>query len=180
MRILFVYPSALTYGKQKIRSSFLDKLISGYMSPPFLDFQSLSSVTPKKHSFNFVSEEYNEINFDEEYDLVGITSGTQNALRAYEIADEFRRKGGKVVLGGWHISALPVEAIQHADSVVIGEAEETWPKLLEDLENDKLKSYYRQEKPVDLSKIPLKKIDIMKKTWFHYFRSSYTGLPFQM
>jgi radical SAM superfamily enzyme YgiQ (UPF0313 family) len=76
------------------------------------------------------------------------------APRAYEIADEFRKRGVKVVLGGWHISAMPDEALLHADSIIIGEAEDLWPQLLDDFENNKLKRIYTQNKSVDLNVIP--------------------------
>ncbi|EMR74595.1 Fe-S oxidoreductase, partial [Thermoplasmatales archaeon SCGC AB-540-F20] len=77
------------------------------------------------------------------------------APRAYTIADEFRRRGKKVVLGGWHPSALPEEAKKYSNSVLIGEGEELWPQLLKDIDKGKLKRIYRQERPVDLSSIPI-------------------------
>ncbi|HID26053.1 MAG TPA: B12-binding domain-containing radical SAM protein [Thermoplasmata archaeon] len=70
------------------------------------------------------------------------------------LENEFRKRGVFVVLGGWHPSALPEEAKQHADSVVIGEAEETWPQLLKDLENKKTKPFYIPTRPVDPKLIP--------------------------
>jgi radical SAM superfamily enzyme YgiQ (UPF0313 family) len=78
-----------------------------------------------------------------------------HALRAYKIADEFRKKGVTVILGGYHPSLMPDEAKKHADSVVIGEAEITWPQLLKDFEKGELKSFYRQQKPVDPKIIPV-------------------------
>ena len=78
-------------------------------------------------------------------DLVGITAMTTTAHRAYEIADHFRRRGIKVVMGGMHASALPDEALKHCDSVVVGEAEELWPRLLQDFERQSLQPIYRHE-----------------------------------
>jgi radical SAM superfamily enzyme YgiQ (UPF0313 family) len=112
-------------------------------------------VTPKKHSIKIQSEYLTKIDFDSDVDLVGITAFTVTAPRAYEIADEFKRRGVEVVLGGWHVSALPNEGLEHAISVIVGEAENIWPQLLNDLENDKLKRIYRQKEPVDLNSIPL-------------------------
>ncbi|RLF51127.1 MAG: B12-binding domain-containing radical SAM protein [Thermoplasmata archaeon] len=178
MNILFIYPSSLTYGRQKFSASLPGRLILRYVSPPFLDFQFLSLVTPDKHSINLVSEEYTSIDYEGEYDLVGITAGTQNVIRAYEIADEFRRRGTKVVMGGWHASSLPMEAKQHADSVVIGEAEETWPQLLKDFENGKLKPFYKQERPVDLKKLPLVDENKIKKHGFATFIQATRGCPY--
>jgi len=85
------------------------------------------------------------------------------ALRAYEIADEFRKRGVTVVLGGNHPTALPEEAKQHADAVVIGEAEVTWPQLLEDFEKGQLQSFYKSGKIISPEKIPTPRRDLIKR-----------------
>ena len=154
MRISFISPS---WGSKNSRIFMptLNRLLYKVVFPPLLSFNMLAATTPKKYSIKLVNEEYQKINFKEECDLVGITSTTSTANRAYEIADEFRKRGVKVVLGGWHTSALPHEAKQHADSVVVGEAENSWPQLLHDLENEKLKPFYEQKQPVDLKTAPV-------------------------
>jgi radical SAM superfamily enzyme YgiQ (UPF0313 family) len=96
-----------------------------------------------------------------EVDLVGITVLTKTALRAYQIADAYRKKGVPVVLGGIHPSALPEEAKEHADAVVIGEAEEIWPHLIEDLRARNIKPIYRQDGFIDPLKIPRPQRDIL-------------------
>src|SRR3954453_22350649 len=75
---------------------------------------------------------YEDIPFDTSYDLVGLTCMSHQASRAYQIADEFRRRGVPVVVGGFHATLAPEEALQHADAVVVGEAEGVWEKVLED------------------------------------------------
>jgi len=134
--------------------------------PPFT-LQQLAAITSKKHFVKAVDEGFGLIKFghneDIDFDLVGISCMTHGAVRAYELADEFRKRGKTVVLGGWHASALPQEAKQHADSVVIGEAEDTWPELLKDFENGKLKSFYYQEKPVDSKLIPPANRNVAKR-----------------
>lgn len=74
--------------------------------------------------------------------LVGITAVTSSVDEAYKLADCYRRAGAYVVMGGPHVSALPQEALQHADSVVVGEAESAWHQLLSDFENSALKKIY--------------------------------------
>jgi radical SAM superfamily enzyme YgiQ (UPF0313 family) len=98
-----------------------------------------------------------------EVDLVGITVLSKTALRAYKIADAYRKKGIPVVLGGIHPTALPEEAKEHADSVVIGEAEEIWSHLIEDARMGNLKPFYRQEGYTELSKMPIPRRDILSK-----------------
>ena len=137
---------------------------------PYLALQVIASLTPSKHIVETVDEPYETIDFNKKYDLVGISCMSYGVNRGYQIADEFRKRKIKVVLGGCHPSAMPYEAKQHADSVVIGEAELTWPQLLEDLENGELKSFYYQKKPVDPELIPPARRDITK------IRSRFAGI----
>jgi len=142
------------------------KLLKIFFYSPISTFEALENVTPKEHSIEIIDEHFEEIDFEEDYDIIGISAMTNQAPRAYKVADEFRRRGKKVVLGGWHPSVLPEEAKQHADSVVVGEAEELWPQLLENISKGKLKQVYRQEKPVDLSAIPVREKDKAKQKGF--------------
>jgi len=134
--------------------------------PPF-SLQQLAAITPKQHSVKAVDEGFGLIKLNQNkninFDLVGISCMTHSSIRAYELADEFRKRGITVVLGGWHVSALPEEAKQHADSVVIGEAEDTWPQLLKDFEKGELKPYYKQKKPVDPNLIPPTNRNVAKR-----------------
>jgi radical SAM superfamily enzyme YgiQ (UPF0313 family) len=156
MEILFIYP-----WPQKQQSSFFLsqlkwKLFSSLVSTSDdLVCQTIAAVTPKNHSIKMVDEAIEQVDFNSDTDLVAISTLTRSAPRAYEIADEFRKRGKKVVLGGWHATALPDEAKQHADSVVIGEGEELFPQLLKDFEEKKLKPFYEQDRIVDLDKVPI-------------------------
>ncbi len=78
-------------------------------------------------------------------DLVGITAFTPAAPRAYAIAAEYRRRGIPTAMGGIHASMLPDEALRHVDAVAIGEAESTWPRLVEDAERGRLQPVYRED-----------------------------------
>ncbi|MFZ5563490.1 MAG: B12-binding domain-containing radical SAM protein, partial [Thermodesulfobacteriota bacterium] len=72
---------------------------------------------------------------------------------AYKIADGFRARGTKVVMGGFHVSALPEEALEHADSVVVGEAELVWRSVLADAEQHRLQPVYKADRPVDMGHV---------------------------
>jgi radical SAM superfamily enzyme YgiQ (UPF0313 family) len=102
-----------------------------------------------------VEEEVQPIDFDADCDLVGITCMTANAPRAYKVADEFRRRGRLVVLGGIHPTVMPEEAAQHADAVVVGEAEPIWAGLLADAEVGRLQRLYRSTPDWCLDDYPL-------------------------
>ncbi len=108
---------------------------------PKLGLLTIAGLTPPEIEVSLTDENVNEIDFDKEVNLIGITAMTPTAGRAYKIADAFRKKGKCVVLGGLHPSAMPEEAAQHSDSVVIGEAEGIWTELLSDFESGKLKKY---------------------------------------
>jgi len=108
----------------------------------FLNLPYLAAATPPGYDVRIVDEEHEVIDFHGDVDLVALTGQTPVAPSAYRIADRFRRRGIKVVMGGVHASTLPDEALQHVDAVVVGEGEFVWHRLLEDLETGKLQQRY--------------------------------------
>jgi radical SAM superfamily enzyme YgiQ (UPF0313 family) len=110
----------------------------------------LASLTPLSHEVDIVDENWSEIDFTRPYDVVGITGTTVQIPRAYEVADEFRKRGTTVLMGGPHVSFLPREALGHADSVVRWEADEVWGRVLDDIEAKNLKKVYSPKFPQSL------------------------------
>ena len=127
---------------------------------PPLGLAMVAALTPPEVEVSLVDENVVAIDYEKETDLVGITALTSTAQRAYNIADTFRTKGVKVVLGGIHSSFLPEEASQHADAVVVGEAEGTWPGLIEDFKTNKLQRLYRQIERPSLLDLPVPRRDL--------------------
>lgn len=123
---------------------------------PQLALHILAALTPDDIQVDIIDEQLSDIDFSAGYDLVGMSIMTANAPRAYRTARRFKENGSKVVFGGIHASVLPEEALSHGDAVVIGEAENTWPDLIEDFRNNSLKKLYQSKAP-DLSKAPLPK-----------------------
>ena len=109
-----------------------------------LTFSTLASLIPKDFDteLKIIDEGIEEIPDSLEADLVGMTVITGTAPRAYELSHRFRKEGKTVVLGGPHITLAPEEAQEHADCVVVGYAEETWPQLLRDFQKGRLKPRY--------------------------------------
>ena len=107
----------------------------------------LARLIPPEHDLRLVYEAREAIDFEAPADLVAITTLTVTANRAYRIADRFRNKGVKVVLGGPHASALPGEAKRHADAVAIGNGETTLPDIIRDVEAGNLKPFYHNFVP---------------------------------
>jgi len=112
---------------------------------PCLALLKVAALTPPDWQVSIVDEKVEPLDLEQEADLVGITAVTTTVGRGYEIADHFRRRGTKVVMGGMHASALPQEALEHCDSVVVGEAETLWPVVLQDFQDGRLQPLYRHE-----------------------------------
>ena len=130
---------------------------------PPLGLAMVAALTPPEVEVSLTDENVTPIDFQKETDLVGITALTVTAQRAYEIADTFRARGVKVILGGIHPSMLPEEANQHADAVVIGEAEGIWLNLLKDARANKLQRIYRQYERPSLVGLPVPRRDLFAK-----------------
>lgn len=116
-----------------------------YRTPAVLEpmFAALiAGQTSSDCHLHFIDERLEDIDFKLKFDLVAISVETFTALRAYQIADEFRKRGNRVILGGFHATLLPEEAAGHADSVAIGTVEGIWPQILNDLKQNFLAPEY--------------------------------------
>jgi radical SAM superfamily enzyme YgiQ (UPF0313 family) len=96
-----------------------------------------------------------------EADLIGLTVITGTAMRAYELARKFRQRGSKVVLGGPHVTLIPEDAQPHADAIVVGYAEDSWPQLLRDFANGQLRPRYDQAPELDLADRPFARRELL-------------------
>ena len=113
-------------------------------SLPSLGLLTLAGMTPENFDVKYleVPEVDAFIGDPEGFDVVAISSFSAQIKDAYRLADRYRSMGTKVILGGLHVSAMPVEAMAHADSVVVGEGESVWPALLSDLQRGTLARVY--------------------------------------
>jgi radical SAM superfamily enzyme YgiQ (UPF0313 family) len=128
-----------------------------------LSLATVAALTPPEVEVFLTDENVTAIDFQKEADLVGITASTITVQHAYEIAERFRARGVKVILGGSHPSALPDEASQHADAVVIGEAEGIWPQVIQDFKANKLQKVYSQRERPSLINLPIPRRDLFMK-----------------
>src|SRR5689334_2651549 len=122
----------------------------------------IAALTPSEHSVSHTDEIVDRVRFDVPADLVAITAPTPSALHAYSLAREFRRRGVPVVIGGPHATALPEEASCHADAVVAGEAEDTWPRVLDDASSGKLQPVYVSSRQASLTGMPAPRWDLIR------------------
>jgi radical SAM superfamily enzyme YgiQ (UPF0313 family) len=105
----------------------------------------LASLTPPDVVVRFFDDRMERIAYDAPTDLVALSVETYTAKRAYQIASEYRRRGVPVVMGGFHPTLVPEEAVQYAEAIVVGEAEQLWPQLLADFGAGRLARVYRQD-----------------------------------
>ena len=144
-----------------------------------LALPTLAAHTPPGHEVKIIDEEIETINFDDPVDLVGITAMSFKAKRAYEIANEFKKRGVMVVLGGIHASMCPDEAMQYVDSVVAGEAEDLWETVISDAQQGQLKRLYQADGFPDLRKSKIPRYDLVKNKRYGYtYLQTTRGCPY--
>ena len=164
MKILFIEPTRYLNNGKLLKLKIL--------SIPSLTLPLLAALTPDEVDVEIAIELAEDINFDCKVDLVGITSYTTNVYRAYEIADEFRRRKVPVIMGGMHVSMEPEEALEHADSVIIGEAEETWPQFINDFRNGRQKKVYEAKERPSLISLPVPRFSLLYKYRYLSFKKA--------
>ena len=129
---------------------------------PSLALANIAALTPKEDKVIVIDEQISPVNYNLDVDLVAISVNTSVVPRAYEIADKFRERGVKVVFGGIHPSSMQKESLEHADSIVAGDADGVWEELLNDFKNNKLKKKYVNNQERDLKYLPTPKWEIFK------------------
>ncbi len=156
MKIELVQPLHAHYGALGKRESLIFK-------PAQLTMPYLAALVPADIEVSIIDEMVAPVvPEDSDADLIGITFVTPFAHRAYELAGRYRRLGKSVVFGGPHATLIPDEAIKFADAVVVGEAENTWPLVIEDFARNRLRSIYRSA-ATDLSSLPFARRNLLKR-----------------
>ncbi len=143
----------------------------------------LAALTPPDWEIKLLDEQLEPIDFNYRADLVAITTWTLHSYRAYDIADEFRRRGVPVILGGPHTYFHAGEAGEHCDAVGIGEAEGIWTQMLEDALHGRLKKIYQADLLPDLAGLPPPRYELLNLRRYGPFKtftvSSSRGCPFR-
>lgn len=172
-RILLIGPTALDFHGKPIKQRRLHL--------PGLTLPMLAAVTPDDCEVRLVSETVDDVPFDEPWDIVGITGMGSGIVRAWQLADEFRSRGRTVVIGGIAATLLgPEVSLRHADAVVLGEAEETWPRVVRDWQDGRIDSVYKAERRPDVATLPLPRYDLMNRARLGKWRpvQATRGCPF--
>lgn len=151
-------------------------------SMPCLGLLWIAAVTPPQHEVDYFDAPDNDHIPAAIYDcdLIAISCLTAQAFEAYEAAERFRAAGIKVALGGLHASVCPEEVAEHVDFVFVGEAENSWPVAVAEIETGRGRRFYRAEDfpPVELADLPVPRYDLLKGgSWNRFPVQSTRGCP---
>jgi len=125
----------------------------------------LAALTPAEYEVRVVHQQVGAVNFETDADLIALSFFTGFAPEAYRLADEYRRRGKRVVAGGPHVTFNAEEALAHVDSVVVGEAESEWTELLRDAAAGRLRSRYTGTAG-PLAGLPTPRYDLLRGRFF--------------
>lgn len=172
MRVLLIQPS-------RYRDGRLDKRKRRWLLGMTLPY--LAALVPSDIQVEIKDDLLEEITFQEKTDLVALTCMSHQADRAYEIARGFRRRGIPVVMGGFHATLAPDECQEQVDALVLGEAEEAWPRLLRDFQAGRMQPRYQAPELSSLRQLPVPRyelLDLKKYKLLNIPSQTTRGCPF--
>ena len=170
MKITFVYPRFEKFltNNPELDRGLVDYFLGDFTTPPSLGIPILASLTPPEHEVELVDDNAGDpVDFAADTDLVAINCFTPQASRAFEIADGFRARGKKVIMGGFFPSFMAEECLTHADSVNTGEGEPTWPVILADCKEGGLKRIYEGGCSFNLAHMKIPRRDLFYKKEYY-------------
>jgi len=158
----------------------MDTIMKPRMAPS-LGLLTLATLTPPEHEIEIADENVKKLVLTDTPDLVGISANVDNAVRAYAIADGYRRRGVPVVGGGIHISSVPEEAQRHFDAICVGNAETVWRDIIRDAAAAKLRPVYQAAVPLTGADIPIPRRELVRSGDYLYTNTISTsrGCPFK-
>ena len=169
MKLALISPKGVGMGRVQSRTEQLYRSLANIdslkelMSCPNSPLLTIAALAePYFDEILYIDEEIEEINFSWHYDMVGMSFMTQQASRAYELADRFRKSGTYTVCGGMHPTNLPEQTLSHFDTVFIGEGEYTWHRFMLDFTAGAPKRIYKNIKTVDMTTVPMPRYDLLK------------------
>jgi radical SAM superfamily enzyme YgiQ (UPF0313 family) len=130
----------------------------------------LAALAPREWDVTLVDDATEAVDYDAAVDVVAVSIRTITSLRGYEIARRFRDRGVPVLMGGPHVTFHAEEVARHADAVCIGEAEDVFPRMLEDAAAGPLQRFYRRETPASLRDLPAPRWDLLDPRKYVFYR----------
>lgn len=153
-KLLLIQPSPYQKDKNVVKKK---KLYFVGLSLPLL-----AALTPDDWEVELIYEVIEDIPFDTDADLIGVSTMGHGIIRSIDIATEFRKRGKTVIMGGYMASIMPSEAVKYCDSLVVGDAELVWQDLLLDFSSGNLKKIYEKPLPNGYFSTPLPRFDLLK------------------
>lgn len=161
MKIDLIHPGHYRDDGTLVQATRLRDRIDPYL--PHLGPLLIAALTPAKHQVRVVEEYHRAADLESDADVIAISAQIMQIDRARDLSREYRRRGKKVILGGYLPSMLPDRVRGEFDALVIGEGDETWPVVLDDIERGRLQPVYRPSAPVDLTKLPVPRYDLLSR-----------------
>ncbi len=145
MKVTFVYPKFVKFLETYPELAELPAIAAtwAFRMPPALGIPILVNLLPPDVSWRVIDQNVEPVDFSDDADLIAISYFTPQAAFAYDIGDEFLRRGKTVIAGGMHPSTMPQEAALHCTSLCIGEADTVWPGIIDDFRAGKLGKVYK-------------------------------------
>lgn len=144
-----------------------------------LGLATAMALTPEDWEIEVYDEEIEPINYDTDADVIALTAFNVQARRAYRIAEEFRKRGKHVALGGPYASLCPDNVRPYVDTVISGECEYIWPEFLNDFKNGRHKDSYQQVDKVSMADSPVPAFELLKaKDYQAFYVQTTRGCPF--
>lgn len=184
MKVALIVPKGSKYGKNPYLKTFLEQsdLVSrfyGSWETPNLSLLTIAGLFPPDADLRFIDEDHGEeIPFEERFDFIMLTGMTQQIRRAYEICIAFHERGVYTVVGGIHAAIYPWEALEYADTVMVGEGEELVPQFLHDFYHGEPKKIYRSNHFCQLERSPTPRYDLVNpRLYSSYSIQTTRGCP---
>lgn len=180
MNIALISPKGVGMGKESWKTERLYRSLENIdslrelMSCPNSPLLTIAALAePYFNEILYIDEEIEQIDFTRHYDVVGMSFMTQQASRAYELADRFRKNGAYTICGGMHPTNLPGQTLSHFDTVFVGEGEFTWHRFMSDFIMGCPQRVYKNDRTIDMTKVPMPRYDLLKM-------ESYRTIPVQI
>jgi radical SAM superfamily enzyme YgiQ (UPF0313 family) len=146
---------------------------------PNLSMPTVAGLTGPEHEVILCDENIEEIDFDVDADIVGVTGYIIHRERILEIVEAFRSRGRFVAVGGPYATLCPEELAGRCDALFVDEAEETWPAFLRDFAAGRCKTEYRPEQKPDLTRAPMPRFDLIDVSKYHALTIQFArGCPY--
>jgi radical SAM superfamily enzyme YgiQ (UPF0313 family) len=161
MKIDIIHPAHYSRTGKLVQSKRLMDRVGVYL--PHLGPLLLAALTPDRHEVRVIDEYLEDIDFDSDADVIALSGQIMQYERCKDIGEKFRQRGKITLLGGYLPSLVPKKVEGLFNSIVIGEGDQLWPQMLQDIEKGRLQPFYRQTGPVDISHLPVPRYDLLKK-----------------